>query len=136
MQESGLRNSYNNRYVKIKFIIFEQLTKYYLMERNKKILEDLKFILQKKFGENIIDVILFGSRVKGNAKKDSDFDILLILKDKADWKLERKISDECYYIDLKYNILTDVHLLSKSEFNTLRGKQPIFVNALKQGIYA
>jgi len=49
---------------------------------------------------------------------------------------EDKILDICYDIDLKYDILIDVHLLSTNELETKRGKQPVFVNALKYGIYA
>jgi len=39
-----------------------------------------------------------------------------------------------YSIDLKYNITTDIHLLAESELGSLRGKQPIFVNAINTGI--
>ncbi len=47
-----------------------------------------------------------------------------------------EIYDLCFDIDLKYNILIDAHLISEQEIASLRGKQPIFVNALKSGIYA
>lgn len=40
------------------------------------------------------------------------------------------MSDICYEIDLKYNIISDNHLMSESELLTLRGKQPIFVNEI------
>jgi predicted nucleotidyltransferase len=78
---------------------------------------------------------LFGSQVYGNSHKDSDYDLLVILKDKADWKIEREISDMCYEIDLKYNIITDTHIISEPELSTLRGKQPIFVNAISNGLH-
>ena len=55
---------------------------------------------------------------------------------KPDWRYEREISKVCYSIDLKYNIITDIHILSESELDTLRGKQPIFLNAINKGIYA
>ena len=42
----------------------------------------------------------------------------------------------CYEIDLKYNIITDTHIIGESELLTLRGKQPIFVNAISNGIHA
>lgn len=99
-------------------------------------LGDLKYLLQSKYDKNIKDVILFGSQATGNSKSDSDYDILIILKQKPDWKTEREISDLCYSIDLKYDIFTDTNLLSEPEMNTLRAKQPIFVNAINNGIYA
>lgn len=93
-------------------------------------------ILQKsRFADSLVNVVLFGSRVNGGSHNDSDFDILIILTKKADWKIEREISDLCYEVDLKYNIITDTHVISEPELNTLRGKQPIFVNALAKGLY-
>lgn len=107
------------------------------MRMNKKtVLNDLSDLLRARFTDNLKDVVLFGSQADGKVHKDSDYDFLIILKQKADWKTEREISDICYEIDLKYNIITDTHILSESEFSTLRGKQPIFVNALSNGLHA
>ena len=102
----------------------------------KKILEDLNFLLKSRFADDLKDVVLFGSQVNGQSHNDSDFDILIILTKKADWKIEREISDLCYEVDLKYNIITDTHVIGEPELDTLRGKQPIFVNAIAKGLYA
>lgn len=102
----------------------------------KKVLEDLNFLLRSRFADDIKDIILFGSQVNGKAHKDSDFDVLIILKQKVDWKIEREISDLCYEVDLKYNIITDTHVIGEPELNTLRGKQPLFVNAIANGLHA
>jgi predicted nucleotidyltransferase len=102
----------------------------------KSILNELKGILSQKLGDNLKDVILFGSQAYGTANDDSDYDFLIILKKKPDWKTESKISDYCYDIDLKYGIFADVHILGEEELNTLRGKQPIFQKAIQKGIYA
>jgi len=32
--------------------------------------------------------------------------------------------------------MLDVHIISNNELKTIRGKQPIFVNAIKSGVYA
>jgi len=100
------------------------------------ILNDFKQILATKLKDNLKDVVLFGSQQTGKINRDSDFDILIVLKQKPDWKDEREISDLCYEIDLKYGIISDTHILSDEDFNSLRGKQPVYVNALKNGIYA
>lgn len=103
---------------------------------NKQILNEIKGLLKSRFSDNLMDVVLFGSQVSGKHRKDSDYDILIVLKDKVDWREEREISDLCYDIELKYNIITDTHIISKSELSTLRGKQPIFINALEKGFHA
>ena len=103
---------------------------------NQKILIDLKQHLQKQYGDSIQDVVLFGSQARGDSSEYSDYDILIVLDKDYTGSDENKILDLCYDIDLKYNILLDIHLLSKREINSKRGKQPIFSNALKSGLYA
>jgi predicted nucleotidyltransferase len=107
------------------------------MKANKNdILMDFNQLLRLHFSDNLKDLVLFGSRITGNAKKESDYDFLVILKQKVNWQTEREISDLSYEIELKYNIVTDTHILDESELSTLRGKQPIFVNALEKGLHA
>ncbi len=100
------------------------------------IIKELKKHLQDKLGDYIQDVILFGSQATGKASRGSDYDILILVKTKPDWELKNAISDYCYDIELKYELFLDTHILSKDELNTLRGKQPIFQNAIQKGLYA
>ena len=100
------------------------------------ILTELKNHLIENYGSSVQDVILFGSRARGDASEYSDFDVLIVLKRKYSPKDEDRILDLCYDIDLKYNILIDVHIMSEREKNSIRGRQPVFKNAIKSGIYA
>lgn len=102
---------------------------------NIEIIRDLKDKLRAVFGSNIIDIVLFGSRLSEN-NNESDYDILILLKEKPAWEIERQISDVCYEIDLKYGIITDTHILSEEELNSPRGRQPVFVNAISTGLHA
>lgn len=99
------------------------------------IIKDLKGRLSNHLKDNLIEVILFGSQLTGKGSADSDYDILIVIKKKNDWKLERKISDICFEIELKYGILTDSHILTENELNLPRGKQPIFYNAINSGYH-
>jgi predicted nucleotidyltransferase len=100
------------------------------------ILTDLKNHLIRNYGNSIRDVILFGSQAKGKAGEYSDYDVIVVVENDYTGKDENVILDLCYDIDLKYIILLDVHIISKDELNSNRGRQPIYVNALKSGIYA
>lgn len=100
------------------------------------IIKDLKVRLSNHLKDNLIDVILFGSQLTGKSSIDSDYDILIILREKHDWKMERTISDICYEIELDYGILTDSHILTEKELSLPRGKQPIFYNAINRGYHA
>ncbi len=100
------------------------------------ILKELKKYLLVNFGFGIIDVILFGSQLMSLEISDSDFDVLIIMDKDYNWQDENRILDLCYDIDLKYNILIDAHIISEKEINSKRGRQSIFINAVKSGVYA
>jgi predicted nucleotidyltransferase len=106
------------------------------MDTHNIILNDLKDRLTIQYGNAFCDVVLFGSQLKSGTTNDSDFDILIILDKKIQWKDEDSVYNLCYGLNLKYNIVIDIHLLSKTDINGIRGKQPIYVNALKSGMHA
>jgi predicted nucleotidyltransferase len=101
---------------------------------NNKILNILKDRIAKKFGSIVENLILFGSRTKGSAMEYSDYDILIILNSSYNWELERKIYDLCYELDLEYDIIIDVKLISMDELQTIRGKQPYIQHAIESGL--
>ncbi len=99
-----------------------------------RILKELKKSLVLRFGNEIDRVVLFGSQTKGTDRSYSDYDILVILKDDYDWQKEEEISNICYETDLKYDIHTDIKVISLRELKTLKGRQPFIINAMEEGI--
>lgn len=101
------------------------------------ILEKLKASLVAEFGEDIDDVILFGSQVSGEAHKNSDYDVLIILNRDYDWEYRRKIISTVYDMELEYEIFIDMKLISIYELNhTMKGMHPIYAEAIEKGIHA
>lgn len=101
------------------------------------IIKELKQMLIAQFGDNIKDVILFGSRISGTANEYSDYDVLIVLSSDYDWHYKNEILRVVYNLELEKDIMIDFHLLSTNEVsNTLRGAQPVFINAMTKGIYA
>lgn len=106
------------------------------MEIQKKILlKNLKNKIVSSFGENIKDVILFGSQAVGDHTENSDYDILIILKTKNYWQYKDKIRNIICDFEIENDIFIDLKLISEKEQNTPRWYQPVFVNAMKTGIY-
>lgn len=97
-------------------------------------MNELKDSLVKSFPDYIDKVILFGSQAKGDSQDYSDYDILVVLKKEYDWRLKNQIYDKTWEIDFKYDILTDIKLISKNDLNTIIGKQPFVVDALENGV--
>ena len=71
------------------------------MEIKYGILKKLKAKLIENFGHNIVSVILFGSQATGKAHEFSDYDILIVLKEDYDWKIENKILNVCSDIQIE-----------------------------------
>lgn len=97
-----------------------------------KILRDLKNHLFTNYCNSVQDVILFGSHLYNNSNKFSNYDVLIVLNQAYSGQDENKILDLCYDIDLKH----DIHIISTDELTSIRGKQPLYANAIKSGIYA
>jgi predicted nucleotidyltransferase len=97
---------------------------------NLHLLNEIKERLLSEFPGIIEKVILFGSQVMGNATENSDHDILIVVNIDYDWKFKNKIYD----FNLKYNILTDIKLISLNELNTIKVCQPFVLEAIEHGI--
>ena len=51
-----------------------------MQEPYKSLLEKLTKLLQKEFQDKLISVVLYGSVARGDNRKDSDIDLLLVKK--------------------------------------------------------
>lgn len=101
---------------------------------NQEAMKEFKELLIKNFPGHIDKVILFGSQLKGGNRDYSDYDVLIIVKKAYDWKFKNKVYDKTWEIDYKYNILTDIKLISNGELQTVKGKQPFILDALENGV--
>jgi len=51
-------------------------------------------------GDNLVEMKIFGSKIRGDYDKNSDIDILIVLHNK-NWKLSHKITEIATEIDLR-----------------------------------
>lgn len=69
-------------------------------------LQKLKDYLILIYGDNLNQVVLFGSQARNEAKEDSDFDILIVLSANFNYYQEvHKISEFISNLCLEYNVL-------------------------------
>ncbi|MCC6018870.1 MAG: nucleotidyltransferase domain-containing protein [Candidatus Verstraetearchaeota archaeon] len=57
-----------------------------LTRREREALGEFVEACKEKFGGNLVSIVLFGSRVKGYARRDSDYDLLIIARNLPDIK--------------------------------------------------
>lgn len=107
------------------------------MKKRDKILQAAKERLMAAFGDRIKDVVLFGSRAWGKPTRWSDWDFVVVVRGEYDWQTVRTIRYLMADIDLDYDVFTQTLVISEEELqNSLRGRQPIFTDAIQKGIYA
>ena len=67
--------------------------------------------LRAELGREILKIILFGSKARGNSAPDSDVDVLILAKSE-DRQLQKAISKISSQIDLDYDILLNSLLIA------------------------
>ena len=100
---------------------------------NPNVFQELKTSLADLYREQLVDVILYGSQARGTATKDSDMDILVILKDEVSAFDEiLRMAEITTNIGLKYDELISIFPIAESLF--LSQLIPLLKNIKSQGI--
>ena len=105
-----------------------------LSQKEQLALKKFRAALEKTIGRNLVEVRLFGSKARGDARKDSDIDVLVITAT-GDWHM----------CDVIYSIVTDILLedeisispkvLNKSDYDHLyKIRTPFIKNVIQEGI--
>ena len=80
------------------------------------------------------DVILYGSRVRGDERLDSDWDILILTNYTANLMTERKFRDKLYDLELETGEAFSVFVYSKSDWQTRQRITPFYYNVSQEGV--
>ncbi len=124
----------------------------YLTPTERKALAELKEKIQEKYPE--AEIILYGSKARGDYDEYSDIDLMIIIKDNyqinksisfeelerlyflpVDRKVKNEILDILTDIQVKYCVSIDFQVKNKSYVETnLAGVVPLYRNIRKEGI--
>ncbi|HLF90728.1 MAG TPA: nucleotidyltransferase domain-containing protein [Anaerolineales bacterium] len=91
-----------------------------LQDNEQLALQGLIETLQNRFSEQLRDVILYGSKARGDSTPDSDIDILIILSDENE-QLRRDILTIASQFSLEYDVLISPHVIGETRFSQKRG---------------
>lgn len=79
--------------------------------------------------------ILYGSEARGDARPDSDIDLLILLDgDKRDLKREDRLSGELYEIELATGVLISPMIMLRKQWENRPFKTPFYINVMNEGV--
>ena len=80
------------------------------------------------------EVILYGSRARGDERSDWDWDILILTNYPVDLETERKFRDKLYDLELETGESFSVFAYSKNDWLTKQRITPFYQNVTQEEI--
>ncbi|MEW5872527.1 MAG: nucleotidyltransferase domain-containing protein [Chloroflexota bacterium] len=104
-------------------------------EKLAKILQELRLGLTQLLGDRLEAVYLYGSQARGEARTDSDIDVLVVMKKDFDYgeMLDRTI-DLVAGLSLEYDVVISRAFVSKDRFEHERS--PFLMNIRREAVPA
>jgi len=92
----------------------------------------LKTFLQDQ--ESFVDLLVFGSKVRGSSTQESDIDVLIIVRE-FDRDLQALIDDMIFELNLEYDCLISAVIFNQDELESgLMSESPLYRSAIQEGI--
>ena len=99
-----------------------------------KALKEFKSLLEESLPKEIVLMKLFGSKARGDARKDSDIDVLVVTKS-DDWRMCDVACGIATDILLENDILISPKVISESHYDYLNSLEAPFIkNVNREGI--
>lgn len=97
-----------------------------------KILNQIKKIVKDK--EPTAKIYLYGSRSRGTAKDDSDWDLLILInKDTISSEIEKEITYPLYDLEFDTGEVISPMIYSEKEWNSKYKVTPFYQNVMREG---
>lgn len=86
----------------------------------------------QSLGTRLRQILLFGSRARGDASDTSDYDVLLVV-DRVDRDIARRIDEIVGHVLLQLGAVVSVFAISEDD-RAKRRYSPLLINAARQGV--
>jgi predicted nucleotidyltransferase len=80
------------------------------------------------------EIILYGSRARGDEHADSDWDILILVNSKADIETEKVFRHKLFDVELEIGEALSTFVFNKQEWKSKYWMTPLYKNISNEGI--
>lgn len=86
-----------------------------IKDNEKKAIREATRILKERFP--VRDVILFGSKARGDSNEESDIDLLLLTTHSLHWKERHAIVDALFDVEMKHGVVISIVVNTVYDWN-------------------
>ncbi len=87
--------------------------------------------LHERLPGQIEDLIIFGSKARGDAGTDSDLDVLVVIR-AGDWQLKDTLAIVGYDLAIGTDVVPSIQIYTVAEWDRLRQRQSVFLEAVER----
>ncbi len=102
-----------------------------LTDQERRVVTEFVDKVRGRFGNQVLSIVLFGSRARGEAGADSDMDVLVVMSD-DDLEMGREIRYLAVDVWLKHDIYLSTRVWSQDHWHKLEELQTLLYRNIRQ----
>ncbi len=95
------------------------------------ILQEFKRRVEQRFPGELVRVVLFGLKARGDASAESDIDVLTVVRSQ-DWKLGDEIRDIGYELEIAHGVVLSIQVMGQRQYQELKARGSTFLEQVEQ----
>ena len=99
------------------------------------ILQEFKRRVEQRFPGELVRLVVFGSKARGDASVESDIDVLTVVRSE-DWKLGDEIRDIGYELEIVHGVVLSIQVMGQRQYQELKARGSTFVANVEQEGFA
>ena len=94
-------------------------------------LQSYQMLLEREFPGRIEEISIFGSKARGDAKSDSDLDVLVVIRE-GNWDFKEALTRPGYDLAIGTDVVPSLHVYTIAEWAQLLKQASVFREAVER----